>query len=113
MLLFDQNISHRIVNQLSDTFPGAKQVRSIGLENTSDKQIWEFALKNGLIIVTFDSDFYDFSTIYGHPPKIIWMRSGNKTTKNITALLKSKKINIIEFIEDDSDESVSCLQIIE
>ncbi|WP_224994301.1 DUF5615 family PIN-like protein [Cesiribacter sp. SM1] len=32
-LLFDQNISPNIAKQLEDTFPGAKQVRHLGLEN--------------------------------------------------------------------------------
>jgi predicted nuclease of predicted toxin-antitoxin system len=40
-LLFDQNISHRLIYLIKDIYPEAKQVREIGLENSSDKQIWE------------------------------------------------------------------------
>lgn len=36
-LLFDQNISHRIVHLLEDLIPHAKQVRSLGLENLFGK----------------------------------------------------------------------------
>lgn len=32
-LLFDQNISHRLVNQIIDIFPEAKQVRELGIES--------------------------------------------------------------------------------
>ena len=53
-LLFDQNISHRIVNQIIDVFPEAKQVREIGIENFSDRSIWEFAKEKEYTIVTFD-----------------------------------------------------------
>ena len=42
-LLFDQNISHRLLNNIQDILPEAKQVRNLGLENNSDKQIWEYA----------------------------------------------------------------------
>ena len=70
-LLFDQNISHRLTNRLLDIFPEVKQVRELGIENYSDRVIWEFAKENNYTIVTFDGDFYDFSLVWGHPPKII------------------------------------------
>ncbi|MFN3999001.1 DUF5615 family PIN-like protein [Algoriphagus sp.] len=42
-----------------------------------------FVKANGYSIVTFDSDFFDLSLIKGHPPKIIWIRTGNLTTDSI------------------------------
>jgi predicted nuclease of predicted toxin-antitoxin system len=62
-ILFDQNISFRIIPLIQDIFPKAKQVRQLDLENKSDKQIWEYAKQHDFIIVTFDSDFYDFSLV--------------------------------------------------
>ena len=56
-LLFDQNISFRIIKQLERVFPGSKQVKELGLENTSDIEIWEYAKINNFVIVTFDADF--------------------------------------------------------
>lgn len=73
-LLFDQNISHRLISLIKDILPDAIQVRQIGLENSSDKQIWEYAKEHLYTIVTFDGDFYDFSLVWGHPPKIVWIR---------------------------------------
>ena len=64
-ILFDQNISFRIIPLIQDIFPKAKQVRQLDLENESDKQIWEYAKQHDFIIVTFDSDFYDFSLVWG------------------------------------------------
>ena len=76
-LLFDQNISFRILRAIESHFPEATQVRLEGLENFSDKEIWEYARDYDFVIVTFDSDFYEFSVIWGSPPKIVWIKSIN------------------------------------
>ena len=39
-LLLDQNISFRITNKIQDLFPGSKQVRDLGLENSKDSFLW-------------------------------------------------------------------------
>jgi predicted nuclease of predicted toxin-antitoxin system len=108
-LLFDQNISHRILNHIQDILPEAKQVRDLGLENISDKQIWEYAKESGYIIVTFDGDFYDFSLVWGHPPKIIWIRTHNQTTKNVEKILR-KYMDTMQDFQNDID--LACLEII-
>ena len=42
-LLFDQNISFRLVNKIVAFFPNSKQVRELGLENATDSEIFEYA----------------------------------------------------------------------
>lgn len=107
-LLFDQNISHRLLNLIQDILPESKQVRGLGLENQSDKQIWEYAKENEYIIVTFDADFYDFSLVWGHPPKIIWIRTSNQTTKNVEEILRKFMSTMQEFLKDNE---LACLEI--
>lgn len=70
-ILFDQNISFKIVSRINANFPEAKQVRELGIENYSDIEIWKFAKENNYTIVTFDADFFDLANLKGHPPKII------------------------------------------
>lgn len=103
-LLFDQNISFRIVKKLEDVFPEAKQVAQLNLYNSSDIEIWNFAKENEFAIVTFDSDFIDISTLKGHPPKIIWLRYGNTSTDNIAEALRKQQLIISEFLSS-TDES--------
>ena len=110
-LLFDQNISFRIINKLQDIFPESKQVRQLGLENFSDTEIWKYAKSNGFAIVTFDADFADIANIKGSPPKIIWLRTGNMTTDNITDLLIKHKEVLSEFLDGDEFESIGVLEI--
>ena len=107
-LLFDQNISHRIIKHLAADFSACDQIRRLKLENKLDTEIWSFAGQNNFIVVTFDADFYEFSNLYGHPPKIIWLRFGNNTTSGIAQVLIEKKELINDFIKRDE---FSCLEI--
>jgi len=93
-LLFDQNISYRLIDKINDIFPEGIQVKKLNLENVSDKEIWRFAKENNYTIVTFDSEFFDLAMIFGHPPKIIWLRTGNTTTNNLEKLLRKKLISL-------------------
>ncbi len=55
-LLLDQNLSYRLVRQIADVFPNAEQVGNLGLYNSDDKSIWQYAKDNDFAIVTFDAD---------------------------------------------------------
>ncbi len=109
-LLFDQNISPKIVKQLEDIFPEAKQVRHLGLENASDIQIFEFAKKNDYAVVTFDSDFVDLNVIKGFPPKIIWLKTGNLTTKAISELIRKSLMVIQSFLKSEENEILEVIK---
>ncbi|MDR0831188.1 MAG: DUF5615 family PIN-like protein [Prevotellaceae bacterium] len=107
-LLFDQNISFRIVSHLPQSFAECKQVRHIGLQDKADMEIWQYARENDFTVVTFDADFYDITLVKGIPPKIIWLRTGNLTTKEIAELLILKYSLIKNFIKDDEQ---MCLEL--
>ncbi len=110
-LLFDQNISYRITQLLEDIFPESKQVRNLKLENSTDRQIWDYARENHYCIVTFDSDFYDLSLVRGSPPKIIWLRMGNTSTKSLEKIIRENNILIKEFLENSDYKEISCLEL--
>jgi predicted nuclease of predicted toxin-antitoxin system len=66
-LLFDQNVSHRLVGRLADIYPDSLHVREVGLRDAGDADIWEYAKRNDFVIVSKDSDFQQRSLLYGHP----------------------------------------------
>jgi predicted nuclease of predicted toxin-antitoxin system len=68
---------------VSDLFPNCEHVRGIGLETADDILVWEYAQKNGLMIVSKDSDFHQRSFLYGYPQKVIWLRLGNCSTADV------------------------------
>lgn len=100
-LLFDGNISFRIVEMVKSQFPGASQVRQHSLESSSDLVVWNFATQNNLCIVTKDSDFNDLAIAKGFPPKVLWIKTGNCTTDAIAQLLISHHETIESFLKDD------------
>lgn len=99
-LLFDENISYRIVKKVSTDFPNSGHVSSFSLLNVSGRQIWKFALDNEYTIVTNDSDFNDLVLLCGFPPKVIWLKTGNTATTQIAESLILNKIKIETFVND-------------
>lgn len=85
--LFDQNISHRILKLIPEEFTDSTSVKNEGLINAPDLEIWGFAKTNNYIIVTQDSDFNEWNSLYGFPPKIVWIRTGNLKTQSIVEVL--------------------------
>jgi len=75
-------------------------VKDIDVETASDSDIWEYAKKHELIIVSKDSDFHQKSFLYGPPPKVIWIEKGNCSAKEITKLLRKSFGQIESFAND-------------
>jgi predicted nuclease of predicted toxin-antitoxin system len=110
-LLFDQNISFRVIKGIKELFPDAKQVREVNLNNSKDLDIWLYAKKEGYTIVTFDSDFYDLNLLRGNPPKIIWLKMGNTSTEDIITLFHENFNLIQEFLINPEYQDLGCLEI--
>ena len=64
-LLLDHNISHKLCARLSDLYP----------------EIWFHARTHGFIVVTKDKDIAEFAVLKGAPPKVVWLRTGNCSTR--------------------------------
>jgi predicted nuclease of predicted toxin-antitoxin system len=93
-VLFNQNISFRLVKKIEAVFPGSEHVNTVGLKNKSDQSIWDYAKRENFVVVTFDSDFYDISVLYGKPPQLIWIKTFDQTTQNLEQILKNHAVDI-------------------
>lgn len=100
-LLFDENLSHRLVERLADLFPGSSHVRLVGLESAEDPKVWELAVQDNYVIVSKDSDMHDRSLLFGFPPKVIWVRLGNCSTRQVEDLIRREFSKLSEFVYDD------------
>ena len=99
-LLFDENISPVLVHQLADLYPDSLHVRDAGLQSADDDAVWSYALENDMIIVSKDDDFHQRSFLYGHPPKVVWLRLGNCSTEDIETQLRARHSNLLAFSDD-------------
>lgn len=106
-LLFDQNLSPRLVALLSDLFPHSAHVFPLGLGEVLDAEVWNHAGENGFLVVSKDADFSEMSLLKGHPPKLIWLRMGNCTTSQIEKLLRANYEAIEQMSEDETVGTMS------
>jgi predicted nuclease of predicted toxin-antitoxin system len=99
-LLFDQNLSPKLINQLSDLYADSAHLDALGLGTADDTDVWQYAKENDFLIVTKDADFADLSILRGFPPKIIWIRRGNCSTRDIEQILRGNNAKIENFLTD-------------
>lgn len=99
-LLFDENLSARLVRLLTDVYPGSTHVDDIGLRGEEDHALWSYAAREGLTIVSKDTDFVDLSVVRGAPPRVILLGLGNAPTRAVEALLRGSLERIIAFHGD-------------
>jgi len=109
-LLFDANVSHRLVRDLASEFAGSAHVREVGLRGAEDRQIWDHARTHGFTIVSKDTDFRERGYVDGFPPKVIWLDVGNAGTAAIAALLRHERERVQRF-ETQEEASVLILSI--
>jgi len=107
-LLFDENLSFRLVSALSDLYPDSAHVRDFGLLGAPDKAIWAVAAEYGFMLVSKDTDFYERSALYGAPPKVVWLRIGNAPISATADLLRDRYVVIRRF-HDDPDTTFIAL----
>ena len=100
-LLFDQNLSPRLVVLLADLHPGSTHVRNEGLQRADDDTVWAYAIREGFAIMSKDADFHQMSFVLGHPPKVIWIQRGNCSTDEIAALLRQRHADVLAFEQDE------------
>ncbi|MBW4687333.1 MAG: DUF5615 family PIN-like protein [Komarekiella atlantica HA4396-MV6] len=96
-LLFDHNLSPRLVDQLADIYPNSQHLFLIGLDKADDQSVWEYARQSGFTVVTKDADFNELSILRGFPLKLIWIRRGNCSTNQIEDIWRSHLKDIQAF----------------
>jgi len=107
-LLFDRNLSRKLVTRLADIYSNSSHVQFHDLEEKTDTEIWEFAKTNDFCIATQDADFLERSRLYGSPPKVVWLRCGNAPTSQVEGLLRSGDSAIQELL---NNPNFHCLEL--
>ena len=101
-LLFDENLSFRLVEAITQLFPGSIHITRTSLaRGASDRAIWEYAGQNDFAIVTADSDFVTLANALGHPPKIIHLENCDYPTNIAARVLTTNALRISDFERND------------
>ncbi len=101
-LLFDQNLSPKLVKLLSDLYPFSDHLDLFGLGAADDISVWKHAKNYGFMVITKDADFADLSVLRGFPPKIVWIRRGNCSTAAIESILRDHRLEIEQLAADST-----------
>jgi predicted nuclease of predicted toxin-antitoxin system len=109
-LLIDENLSPRLVHHLGGVFPGIRHVESVGLQGHPDRDIWEYARDQGMMILSKDNDFRQLSFLLGPPPKVIWLAVGNAGTQVIADFIRAQSEAIRDFSTSE-DEGLLVLEL--
>jgi predicted nuclease of predicted toxin-antitoxin system len=100
-LLFDENLSRRLVEATRDLFPGSAHVSQVGLtRGTTDRQIWNYAKQNGFAIITADTDFVTMANTYGPPPKVILLENCDYPTSTAFRIISAQVVLLSQFERD-------------
>ena len=101
-LLFDENLSRRLVELVRDLFPGSVHVNQVGLSSgTSDRGIWDYAKRGDFAIMTADTDFVTMANTLGHPPKVIMLENCDYPTSVAAQLINANRVRIFKFESND------------
>lgn len=107
-LLFDENLAPSLAPALEALFPGSAHVHELGLGSADDSAVWQYARTHGFTIVTRDADFHERATIFGYPPKIVWLRRGNCSTGEIERMLRDHA-GALQTLEEDRNAGILSL----
>lgn len=109
-LLFDENLSPRLLDLLAADFPGSAHLENLNMRGAADAAVWAYARDHGYTIVSKDNDFRQYAFLYGPPPKVLWLAVGNAGTDAIARLISRRAAEIRTF-DEDPEQSLLPLEL--
>jgi predicted nuclease of predicted toxin-antitoxin system len=107
-LLIDQNISKKRVESIQDLYPGSVHLSNSGLVNPTDLDVWKYALDKGLVLISTDSGFLNYSILADKSPKTIYIKGEIMTSNKLEWILRVNFETIEHFVNEDPS---TCLTI--
>ena len=95
----DAHLSPSIAKWLKENFGvNAASLRSIGLREADDIDIFKAAKAADVIFISKDKDLKSFIDNFGPPPKLIWLTCGNTSNVTLKQILADNFETIIEVL---------------
>lgn len=84
----DAHLSPLIATWLSWKFQvQALPLRSLGLRDAEDEEIFQAAKQASAVVLTKDADFLRLLNRFGPPPQVIWLTCGNTSNERLQQVL--------------------------
>jgi predicted nuclease of predicted toxin-antitoxin system len=93
--LVDENLLYYFKLWHNDNFVHVHDLPGI----STDQEIWEYAKKYSLVIISKDSDFSTRIMISSPPPKVILLKTGNLKIAQLYQFLNNNRTLILSDIE--------------
>src|SRR5699024_3109988 len=106
-LWIDAQISPAIAAWINQTYQNieARSVRSLGLRDALDYEIFEKARKQNIVVMSKDKDFTELVSQHGSPPQIIWLTCGNTSNDELKKIL-AKTLQQAQILVDKGEAVV-------
>jgi predicted nuclease of predicted toxin-antitoxin system len=89
-LLIDAQLPPALARWLTAKGHTAQHVAEVGLRDSTDDEVWNFALAHDLILVTKDEDFPSRVWIDRASPGIIWVTIGNCSNRTLIEVFEQQ-----------------------
>lgn len=76
-------------------------VLDVGVDSATDKQIWDYAVREGYVIISKDEDFCELQLTQRKRVSVIWVRLGNCRTSYLCGMFERYMENIVDRLFGD------------
>jgi len=76
----------------------ARSVRSLGLRDAEDAEIFRAAREAEVVVMSKDSDLLHLLDEHGPPPRIIWVTAGNTSNRRMREILSQVLPDAVEML---------------
>lgn len=95
----DEQLSPDLARWLAHEFQVVVQpVRDLGLQRSTDAEIFFAARQAGAWVVTKDRDFVRLLDRHGAPPRIIWVTCGNTSNERMRSVFAASFRSALELL---------------
>ena len=99
----DAQLSPSIAEWITATFHiESHAVRTLGLRDAADDEIFRAAREEDAVVLTKDRDFVDLLDRHGPPPKVIWLTCGNTSNPRLQEILDLHLRDALVFLENEN-----------
>lgn len=97
----DAQLSPAIAAWIDRTYEDieAESVRSLGLRDALDHEIFQQARQQDVVVMSKDNDFLRLIEHHGPPPQIIWITCGNTSNARMRQILSKTLLKAKELLE--------------